>query len=551
MYGICSDRSSIVVVILLPVITMPSPSDVEKLDQGVASGTIAPDDAGTSKSRDAVPSRRRFFALGASAVASVAGASVLGAQSGTLRGKPIPTTPAAGAKLDPSTDWRDPVLRLVRRITMGLEPNEVALARSLGYYGYLEYQLNASAIDDGANETLVAQRMPMISQTYAQLKTADGGEVYSQLADAMVQRAAFSKRQLQERMVEFWSDHFNVLFDKIGNLKIDDDRNVIRPNALGKFPAMLRANSQSPAMLGYLDQQSSKKPTPNQNYAREIMELHTLGVNGGYTQDDVAQLSRILTGYSYDGNGLFVYQPTFHDFTAKTFLGTTFPAMASTATAQFKSEADTALTMLVNHPSTANFIATKMAKWLLSYTPPQQVIDDTTAKYLSTGGDIKEMIRVILTSKNLMAAPAKFKRPYHLLVSSLRGMGVEVANIRSTRQRVDVMDQQLFYWEQPDGYTDKITWWSGLASQRWNWATFISNQNSATTTRVNTTANFRAPSDTAEGVVNQVNVRMFGGEMPLSLSSSLIGYLKGGTYSDTRVRETIALAASSHQFQWY
>lgn len=519
---------------------MSSPSDAETLEpEAVEDSAPAPSN------------RRRFFAVGASAVAALAASGGLNAQ-GRLRGKPLPPTNLPGARPDPSTDWKDPVLRLVRRITMGIEPGEVALARQLGYTGYLEYQLNADAIDDSNMDGMVATRMPLLSQTSAALRTADGGEVYSQLADAALFRAAFSKRQLKERMVEFWTDHFNILYDKVGYLKAADDRDVIRANALGKFPDMLRASAQSAAMLGYLDQNTSRKPTPNQNYAREIMELHTLGVDNGYTQNDVAQLSRILTGWTYDGNGVFSFNRSFHDFQSKTFLNTNFPAMLSTATAaQMKAEGDLAITMLVESPNTAKFIAWKMSKWLLAYDPPTAVVDAAKAAYLATGGDIKAMIRVILTGKNLMAAPAKFKRPFHLAASSLRGMGAEVTNIRGTRQRLDTMDMPLFYWEQPDGFPDKIYWWSGTATQRWNWANFISTQNSATTVRINTTANFRAPLDTADGVVNQIGVRMFGGEIPQALKVSLVSYLRGGTYNDARIRETIALAASAHQYQWY
>jgi uncharacterized protein (DUF1800 family) len=499
----------------------------------------------------ATPSRRRFFAMGASAVAVVAGTAAVEAQPRTS-GKPLSRPAPAGGRLDPSVDWVDPTLRLVRRITMGLEPVEVARARQLGFAGYLEYQLNHEAIDDSAVDAYVTINYPFVPQTSATLKTADGTEVFNQLADAALYRAAYSKRQLKERMVEFWTDHFNILMDKVGYLKVTDDRDVIRANALGKFPDMLRASAMSAAMLGYLDQSSSRTPTPNQNYAREIMELHTLGVDGGYTQNDVAQLSRILTGFSYNGNGVFAYNTGFHDRTAKTFLGVTFPAMAATATAaQQKAEGDQAINLLINHPSTAKFIALKMTKWLLSATPPQSVVDAVAATYTATGGDIKAMIRTILTGKNLMAAPAKFKRPFHLAASSMRGMAVEVANIRSTRQRLDVMDMTPFYWEQPDGYTDLVSWWSGGASQRWNWATFIANQNSTSTTRTNTVSSFRAPMDTADGVIAQINARMFGGEMPASLKSSLTTYLKGATYSDARVRETLSLAASSHQFQWY
>jgi hypothetical protein len=227
-------------------------------------------------------------------------------------------------------------------------------------------------------------------------------------------------------------------------------------------------------------------------------------------------------------------------------MGVTFPAMLATATAaQMQSEGDAAITMLVNHPSTARFIAYKMARWLLAYDPPQAVVDATAAVYTSTGGDIKAMIRTILTGKNLMAAPAKYKRPFHLAASSLRGMGAEVLNIRATRARLDGMDQRPFYWEQPDGYPDRVTWWSGLVSSRWNWATYLSGRGAADgNVRIDTVNKFRAPMDNADGVVAQINARMFGGEMPASLRVSLTTYLKGAAYTDARVRETIALAAS-------
>lgn len=498
------------------------------------------------------PSRRRFFALGASAVAVAAGSAVARAQPGTLRGKPLPSPAPAGSKVDPSVDWKDPVLRLVRRTTMGLEPGDVALARQLGYAGFLEYQLAADAIDDSAVETAVAARMPLLSQTGAQLRAADRNELENQLRDAAMFRAAFSSRQLKERMVEFWTDHFNISLNKVGYLLVADNRMVVRQHALGKFPDMLRASAESGAMLFYLDQNTSRTPTPNQNYAREIMELHTLGVDGGYTQNDVSQLSRILTGWSFATGGAFTFVNSYHDRTAKTFMGTTFPAMLATATtAQMKAEGDAAITLLLNHPATARFISYKMARWMLAYEPPQAVVDATTAAYIATGGDIKAMLRVILTGKNLMAAPAKYKRPFHLATSTLRGMGTEVFNIRGARQRSELMEMSSFDWEQPDGYPDRVEWWSGLVTLRWNWATYLSTQNSATTIRVNSVANFRTPQDNADGVINQIAVRLFGGELPTSLRASLTTYLKGGTYSDTRVRETVALAASSQQYQWY
>lgn len=516
-----------------------------------------PADVSPAEAETRTPSRRRFLAYGASAVAAAAGASAIEAQTGLSRGKPVRKPVPAGTRVDPSVNWQDPILRLVRRITMGLEPTEILLARQLGYAGYLEYQLNGIFIEDSATDTAIATRYPLLSQTYAQMRTADGTELYNQLADAALYRAAFSRKQLMERMVEFWTDHFNIrYFDDVQYRKAFDDRTVIRQHALGKFPDMLRASSVSPAMLLYLNQNSSRADggrTPNQNYAREIMELHTMGADGGYTQNDVAQLSRILTGWTYfDATGLPRFITSWHDRTAKTFLNTNFPAMASSASeAQQRSEGETAITMLINHPSTARYLATKMAAWLLAYSPPQAVVDATAAVYTATGGDIRAMIRTILSAKNLMAAPAKYKRPFHLAASSLRGMGAEAANIRATRQRLDAMDMSPFNWEQPDGYPDRISWWSGLATQRWNWATFISNQNNAATVRVDVATKFRAPVNTVDGVMDQINIRMFGGEMPLSLRTSLRGYLAGGTFNDARVRETLALAASSQEFQWY
>ena len=506
--------------------------------------------------RSHAPSTRRtFLGFGAGAIAAAVGASafspeVVAAQLPRGKGNiPFPTTPA-GTNPDASTDWRDPVLRLVRRVTMGLSVDEVALARQLGYAGYLNQQLNPAQIDDSVVDDLVAQRYPLTTQTAAQLATADDNEAAAQLQDAAFFRAVYSKRQLKERMVEFWTDHFTISLNKVGVLKLPDDRDVIRANALTTFPQLLRATSQSAAMLVYLDQDRSRTPTPNQNYAREVMELHTLGVDGGYTQTDVAELSRILTGWSVGTGSLFSFNRTYHDRNAKTFLGEAFPAMASTATTDaMKGEGDRALQMLVGHPSTARYISLKMARWLLAYEPSSAVVEAVAAVYNSTGGSIPAMIRTILSSRNLQAAPAKYKRPFHFAVSAMRGMDAQTVNIRALRQQADRMGMPMFLWEQPNGYPDRIDWWSGLVITRWTFSSYLAPLTSTTATRVVTTP-FRVV-DTADGVVNQINLRMYGGEMSSRLKSQLLNYLRAGTYSDARVRETLALAASAQQFQWY
>lgn len=505
---------------------------------------------------EATPSRRRFFAMGTGAVAALAAGKALSAQpprTGGGRGLPLPTGPVPGA--DVSLSWRDPALRLVRRTTMGLAPEEVTRARQLGYSGYLEYQLNWAAIDDSEVEQLVATRTPMLAMTGAVLRTQDGNEVMEQLADAAWYRALFSRRQLYERMVEFWTDHFNVDIEVqgVGFNKVLDDREVIRRHAMGNFRDLLMASAHSAAMLNYLNQSASRTPTPNQNYAREIMELHTLGVDGGYTQTDVAELSRILTGWSTDADGAFLWRRASHDIRAKTFLGRAFPAMATTATdAAMKGEGDTAIQMLLDHPSTARYISAKMAAWLLAYTPPAAVIDATAATYTRTRGDIREMIRTILTSKNLTAAPAKYKRPFHLATSAMRALGttpMTAPNIRNARRTNDSLGQPLFKWDQPDGYPDSVAWWSGLVLSRWTYMQYLSAQTSTTTYRTDAML-FRA-TDTADGVLQQINARLFAGEMPSSLRASLLSYLRGAAYSDARVRETLSLAMSANEFQWY
>ena len=506
-----------------------------------------------SEAKPPATDRRRFLALGAAA-AGFAVASTTSAQSvkSPVSRTPKPTS-NTGLPADAALKWKDPVLRLVRRVTSGLSAAEVAAARQMGFAAYLDYQLKPAAIDDSAVDTYVQTQFPFLAMPFTTMAAQDANEVNNQLMDAALYRAAFSKRQLLERMVDFWTDHFTISLNKVGIRKAIDDRDVIRPNALGKFPDLLRATSKSPAMLAYLDQNLSRYPTPNQNYAREVMELHTLGVNGGYTQTDVAELSRILTGWSVSGAN-FTFNRNSHDRGQngnKVFLGRTFPPMLSTASStDMLREGEDAIDMLVVHPSTAAYISLKMARWLLAYEPPQSVVDKTAQVYLTTGGDIPAMIKAILTPSNLMASVAKYRRPFHFAAASLRATDASVVNIRSIRGSADGMGMPMFQWEQPNGYPDRIDWWSGLVLLRWRFASTLSTQASATTTNVSLTP-FKAQGNTAEGVLQVINAQMFGGEIPPTLQTQLLAYLKAGTFNDARIREGIALAISSKEFQWY
>jgi hypothetical protein len=453
-----------------------------------------------------------------------------------------------GAPIQVPDSWRDVKLRLLRRATYGIIPEDVQSIQVQGYQEWLNDQVSVSPIDSTDFENLIEARYPLLSQTPAQLSAANSGTLRQQLQDATLYRAAFSPRQLYERMVEFWSDHFNISYDKVGYLKAVDDREVIRKHALGKFGDLLKASAHSPAMLAYLDQNLSRSGSPNQNYARELMELHTLGVDGGYTQDDVAELSRVLTGWSFNGAGVFTFVPSRHDYGAKTVLGVNIPASSPTLGVAAVDEGEEILDLLINHPSTSRFIATKLLKWLLTPNPTQTQIEAIAGAFRATHGDIRLVVRAILNEGWMMTAPAKLKRPFHLVASALRATNAVVNNAASMTTQVRTLGQPLFQYETPDGYPDAMEYWVGNILPRWAFGTTLSNSASTTTINVDV-----APylAGTADAAVDRIEAEFFGNELSLSARQRLLTYIKGGTFNSTRVRETIALALDMYEFQWY
>jgi len=500
------------------------------------------------------PSRRSFVFFGALAATAFL-PNQARAQSRPRQRRPAEPVPEPEFATQPQNEsvaafaeWESTIGRLVRRATYGATVAEVAKANQLGFQGYVNYQLNHTRIDDSAVEAVVAQRWPLLSQPSDTLFSADAGQVRSQLQEAMIYRAAFSQRQLYHRMVEFWNDHFNQDIDKVGYLLVADHRDVIRKNALGKFPDLLKASAHSASMMLYLDQTASRNTAPNQNYAREIMELHTLGVDGGYTQQDVAELSRVLTGWTVQGRGVFAFNPAIHDWGAKTVLGVTIPAGSPSLGAAGINEGEQMLNLLANHPSTARFISTKLLAWLLGPNPTETQISAIASVYKATGGDIKAMVRAILNDAWLTASPMKLKRPFHFLVSSLRSTQPTIATMSTFNGQLNNLGQSLFAWDTPDGYPDKIEYWAGNIVPRWNYASVVSSLNSTTTAVVDTTP-YRAGSPDA--AIDLIDQNFFGGEMPLVTRNGLLAYIKGGTFNDARVRETIGLAISANAFQWY
>jgi len=501
------------------------------------------------------PSRRSFFFFGALAAAAMIpkGAAAQAVRRRRISPADTPSSePLAGIQpnemVGAFAEWDASGTRLVRRVTMGMTAAEVQRVNSMGYQGYLNYQLNSSRIDDTAVENAIAAKWPLMSQTSDTLFSADAGQVQSQLRDSTIFRAAFSQRQLHQRMAEFWSDHFNQDIDKVGYLLVADQRDVVRKNALGKFSDLLKASAHSASMMVYLDQNASRNTAPNQNYAREIMELHTLGVDGGYSQNDVAELSRVLTGWTVIGRGQFIFRPELHDWGSKTVMGVTIPAGSPSLGQDGIKEGEQMLDFLVSHPSTARFIATKMLKWLLTPSPSETQIAAVASAYRATNGDIKAMVRAILNETWLPASPMKLKRPFHFLVSAVRSSNATVTTATTLTNSLTTLGQQLFAWDTPDGYPDKIEYWAGNILPRWSFASTLSTLKSTTTLAVDHTPYLAGSPDAAVDLLDQ---NFFGGEMPLVTRTGLLSYLKGGTFNETRVRETIALAISANAFQWY
>ncbi|MEP7380758.1 MAG: DUF1800 domain-containing protein [Gemmatimonadota bacterium] len=543
----------------------PTASDSASEDVAGGSGSTEDEHAALIVRPDAQASRRRFFALGVSmAAASMAGAGRAVAQATQQAPKKSAARAmvkrlldqAPGASFDPFgkqataalKGWDSALTRLVRRVTNGVTEDELKLAQKLGYNGYINYHLGYSKIEDGATQTFVGQNYPLLTQTGDQLYNIDQRLVIDQLTEGALYRAAFSKRQLYERMVECWSDHFNIAFPQVNYLKLVDDRDVIRKYALGRFPDLLKASAHSPAMLEYLDNTRNRQRTLNENYAREIMELHTLGTAGGYTQGDVRELARVFTGWTIAGRGTFTFDPTGHDFGAKTVMGQLFQAMPTSAGAAAKSEGDQMLDFLTAHPNTAKFIGRKLLRWLLEYEPSAAQITAVANVYTRTQGDIPAMVRAVLSPANVAAAAPKFKRPYHFLVSSLRATKPAVRKVSTLADRwLRLLGQPLFYWDPPDGYPDRADYWAGGVMQRWNFAVYLTTASGEVTMDINRFIAVNTP----EGVTAAINKELFAGEMPDRLKGQLTTYLAAQpNVTQARAREAVALALSSSTFQW-
>lgn len=385
-------------------------------------------------------------------------------------------------------------------------------------------QVLRMAVQDGAvNKDSVKTNRPAYKamlQNYMQQKgLKPEQELFRQFINQNVLRAAYANNQLQEVMTDFWFNHFNVSISKNDCAQFIPayERDVIRPNALGNFTDLVLATAKSPAMLYYLDNFSSaasndqpqklqarrlmnmqnrnqdtsmqmmqvnNPPKPkkvqglNENYAREVMELHTLGVDGGYTQQDVTNAAKVLTGWTIfpmgnnfqavkkaDNNqdkpgfvheGDFLFTPNRHDKTEKTVLGKNFGPNGG------YQEGVDLLTMLAQKPATAKFISRKIAVRFVSDNPPQTLVDKMAATFLKKNGDIKEVLLTMVSAPEFWNAAAirqKTKSPFELTISAVRGLQANIQQPYQLFNWITKMGEKKYYYLAPTGFPDKGQYW--------------------------------------------------------------------------------------------
>ena len=447
----------------------------------------------------------------------VAGSVVLASGPGTA----VPANPD-----DPT------ILHVLNRTGFGARPGDVERVRQAGLAAYLEQQLHPQRIADTAMaarlaglETLDKTSRELAEDYFipvqmarqrAKREAAQDGDtpdakprsgadmglarkqraVLVDLSSQKILRAAYSERQLEEVMTDFWFNHFNVFANKGATQQYitEYERDTIRPRVLGKFRDLLGATAKSPAMLFYLDNWQSVDPQGamarrrpqmqmqmpeqrqrrglNENYGRELMELHTLGVDGGYTQQDVVNVARAFTGWTIDQprrGGAFRFEPRLHDRNEKRVLGQTIKAGGG------QSDGERVLDILARHPSTARFIATKLSRRFVADVPPPALVNRAAARFTETDGDIREVVRLILTSPEFFSADArqaKVKTPFEFVVSAIRVSGSEVRAAEPLAQAVRQLGMPLYLCQPPTGYADRADAWvnTGALLNRMNFA---------------------------------------------------------------------------------
>lgn len=360
----------------------------------------------------------------------------------------------------------DPVVHLMNRITFGPRPGDITHARNIGLEAILDEQLNPDSLDDSETDDML-RRLPILTMDRATLHRLDEYRVHKSLVQGMVTRAVHSRRQLLERMVDFWTDHFNIPAEDYPHDVVIFQREAIRKHALCKFQDLLIATAKSPAMLFYLDNFANIAESPNENYARELLELHTMGVDGGYTEQDVKEVARAFTAWTvHDGTPTgFHFHTHDHDTDGKVILGHRLPAGRGIE------DGFHVLSLLAHHPSTAQYVCRKLCVRFVSDNPPQSLVDSLATVWQETDGDIKAILRHLFLSDEFYAsAGQKLRRPLEFFVGALRATGTKIGDWWQLEEMLMELGQFPYGWHPPNGYPDVAGAWmstNGLLA-RWN-----------------------------------------------------------------------------------
>ena len=470
------------------------------------------------------------------------------------RHRHLPNGPALKALEDSLLDGAAPVgRRLLERISMGWNLFEQERIAEIGLDAYLEEQLYPEAIDDQGLEAALEEALPSLAMTpYERVVTYyEEPEIpIVELLVATVLRSVYTPRQLLERMTVLWRDHFNVLFYSALGIWLfpNDHREVIRRHAMGTFPELLGASARSPAMLSYLTNDSNVREHPNENYARELLELHALGVDGGYTEHDVKEVARCFTGWTFwppragVAFGTFRFDPRVHDFGPKTVLGQPIAGDGGIA------DGEAVLEILATHPSTARFVAGKLLRHFWGYEPPAKMVDRVADTYLATGGDVRSMLRQVLDPKWLAVADTKLKRPYHLIVSGIRALFAELENPFFVLRAAELSGHLPFAWAPPNGYPDSAGYWAGNLLPRWNFGSLALTFEEA---GVRIDLPFLDPSRPAAELAFLIDLLLTGGTLSPETRGTVEAFLGAAPVTERRIREAIGLVLAGPEFQEY
>ncbi|KQW96638.1 hypothetical protein ASC94_07310 [Massilia sp. Root418] len=389
-------------------------------------------------------------------------------------------------------------VHVLNRLAYGPAPGDIERVTQMGVARYIDSQLYPEALELPAalNERLAA--LDTVQRSSGEVlgdflavrdmvkDETDGakamrrevlGRIATQAAEARIARAVASPRQLEEVMVDFWFNHFNVFSGKgqVKPLVASYERDAIRPYVFGSFRDMLGATAKHPAMLYYLDNYVSKAGGLNENYARELMELHTLGVDKGYTQKDVTELARMLTGWTFAPrqlvarNETFRFDPKRHDNGEKQWLGRAVKP-------QGQAEGEYALDVLAVHPATARHVSYKLAQYFVADQPPPALVERMAQTWIASRGDIRSVLKTLFASEEFMAPEAqgaKFKTPYQFVISAARAAqagtggaagtaGMAAAPLAEVKPVMGVLDRlgmPLYGCQTPDGYKNTQAAW--------------------------------------------------------------------------------------------